>query len=132
MSKTPAQKMFIRPKSTVWVGPSEHLETIGDLGPGVETASFSQADTAVLFVEDSNALREALGEHADELHAPGMLWIAYPKGNRSDINRDTLWPYLTEYGMRPITQISIDERWSALRFRPLLEGEPPFTGGKGQ
>ena len=61
-----------------------------------------------------------------------MLWIAYPKGNRSDINRDTLWPYLTEYNMRPITQIAVDETWSALRFRPLLAGEPPFAGGKSE
>ncbi|HEX7100686.1 MAG TPA: hypothetical protein VF377_15770 [Acidimicrobiia bacterium] len=132
MSKTPAQKMFIRPKSKVWVEPPERLDTIGDLGPGVETAPFAEADTAVLFVEDSVSLQEALRTHADELHSPGMLWIAYPKGNRSDINRDTLWPYLTDHNMRPITQISVDETWSALRFRPLLEGEPPFAGGKSE
>lgn len=130
MARTPAQKMFIRPRSTVWVGPPEHLDTIGDLGPGVETTSFAEADTAVLFVENAAALQEALQEHAAELHSPGMLWVAYPKGNKSDINRDTLWPHLTEYDMRPITQISIDGRWSALRFRALLAGEPPFTGGK--
>lgn len=130
MSKTPAQKMFIRPKSTVCVDPPEHLATVGDLGPGVEQASFGEADTAVLFVDDADSLRKALEAHAAELAEPGMLWIAYPKGNRSDINRDSLWPHLNEYGMRPITQVSIDDKWSALRFRPLLEGEPPFAGGQ--
>jgi hypothetical protein len=40
-----------------------------------------------------------------------------------------VWPILGEYGMRPITQVAVDDVWSALRFRPLEEGEPPFTGG---
>jgi len=32
--------------------------------------------------------------------------------------------------MRPVSQVSVDEVWSALRFRPLREGEAPFTGGR--
>jgi hypothetical protein len=54
-----------------------------------------------------------------------------PKANRADLNRDTLWPVLGEYGMRPVSQVAVDEVWSALRFRPLKPGEPPFTGGRG-
>jgi hypothetical protein len=60
-----------------------------------------------------------------------VFWVAYPKANRADLNRDTLWPVLGEYGMRPISQVAVDEVWSALRFRPLKPGEPPFTGGRG-
>jgi hypothetical protein len=52
------------------------------------------------------------------------------KGNRTDINRDSLWPILGEHGLRPVTQVSIDQVWSALRFRPLKEGEAQFTGGQ--
>ena len=63
------------------------------------------------------------------LAAPGVLWILYPKGGRADINRDSLWPLVAVHGLRPITQIAVDETWSALRFRPLAEGEPPFRGG---
>jgi hypothetical protein len=32
--------------------------------------------------------------------------------------------------MRPVTQVSVDEVWSALRFRPLKDGEAPFRGGR--
>jgi hypothetical protein len=32
--------------------------------------------------------------------------------------------------MRPVTQVSIDQVWSALRFRSLKDGEAPFTGGR--
>jgi hypothetical protein len=59
-----------------------------------------------------------------------VLWVAYPKGNRADINRDTLWPILAEHGLRPITQVAVDGVWSALRFRPLKEGEEQFAGGR--
>jgi hypothetical protein len=37
---------------------------------------------------------------------------------------------LGELGLRPVTQVSIDQVWSALRFRPLKQGEAPFTGGR--
>jgi hypothetical protein len=66
----------------------------------------------------------------DHLAQPSVFWVVYPKGNKTDINRDTLWPILAEYGMRPIGQVAVDAVWSALRFRPLKEGEAPFTGGQ--
>jgi hypothetical protein len=56
--------------------------------------------------------------------------VLYPKGNKADINRDSLWPIVGEHGLRPITQISVDDTWSALRFRPLREGESQFSGGR--
>ena len=67
---------------------------------------------------------------APDLGRPSAFWIAYPKGNRADINRDSLWPILSAYGMRPISQVAIDDTWSALRFRALEPGEAPFTGGR--
>ena len=83
-----------------------------------------------MFADDEAALRTILESQRDRLATPAALWIAYPKANRSDINRDSLWPILTEFGMRPISQVAIDEVWSALRFRALQEGEPPFSGGR--
>jgi hypothetical protein len=88
-----------------------------------------QATTALVFAPDARSLRSVLSENQDDLAEPDVLWVAYPKANRADINRDTVWPILGEYGMRPITQVAVDDVWSALRFRPLEEGEPPFTGG---
>jgi hypothetical protein len=89
-----------------------------------------QATTALVFAPDARLLRSVLTANQDELAGPAVFWVAYPKANRADINRDTLWPILGEYGMRPITQVAVDNVWSALRFRPLQEGEPPFTGGR--
>ena len=83
-----------------------------------------------MFADDARALRQVLTAHGDRLARPEVLWVAYPKGNRTDLNRDSLWPILGEHGLRPISQVAVDDVWSALRFRPLKEGEPPFTGGR--
>ena len=51
----------------------------------------------------------------------GLLWVSYPKKSSkvdTDLSRDTLWEPPGETGLRPVTQVSIDKTWSAMRFRP--------------
>lgn len=36
----------------------------------------------------------------------------------TDLNRDVVWELLGDRGIRPVRQVSIDDVWSALRFRP--------------
>jgi hypothetical protein len=47
--------------------------------------------------------------------------MVYPKGTSrkysSDINRDHGWDPIIETGFRAVTQVSVDDDWSALRFR---------------
>jgi hypothetical protein len=72
---------------------------------------------------------EAIAEdNAEALHAPTVLWVAYPKAGKSDLKRDTIPPHLTRREMVPIGQVAIDDVWSAIRFRPRKPGEAPFTG----
>ncbi|MER6952248.1 hypothetical protein ABT294_50390 [Nonomuraea sp. NPDC000554] len=130
-AKTVADKLLIKPGSTVWISDPEHRGLVGPLPEGAgHVAELGQATVAVVFAADAAAARRVLDEHRDQLAEPATLWVAYPKGNRSDINRDTLWPIVVEYGLRPNGQVAVDEVWSALRFRPLKAGEPPFTGGR--
>ena len=35
----------------------------------------------------------------------------------SDINRNSVWDLFKPLGYRPVSRVSIDEVWSALRFR---------------
>ncbi|TDD70504.1 hypothetical protein E1262_09710 [Jiangella aurantiaca] len=74
-------------------------------------------------------MRQVLSAHRDAVTAPQVVWVAYPKGGRSDVNRDSLWPIVAEFGLRPNGQVAIDDVWSALRFRASRPGEAPFTGG---
>jgi hypothetical protein len=127
--KSTAEKLLIKPDAAVWPSHADRLGLLGPLPAGTTTATgMGKADVAVVFADDAAGLRKILTKQRANLLAPTVLWIAYPKGNRTDINRDSVWPILSEYGMRPITQVALDETWSALRFRALKEGEV-FTGG---
>ena len=50
-----------------------------------------------------------------------VFWVAYPKKSsiiKTDITRDRGWDVFTTLGYRPVSQISINDTWSALRFKP--------------
>jgi hypothetical protein len=130
-TRTVVQKLQIKPNTTVWTSHADRLGLIGPLPEGAETVdALGEATTALVFADDAASAHEVLTAHKDQLATPAIFWVAYPKANRADINRDTLWPILAGYGMRPVSQVAIDDVWSALRFRPLKLGEEPFTGGR--
>lgn len=130
-TKTVAQKLLIKPKTSLWLSHPDRVTLLGPLPEDVQISDEPDgAATGVIFADSGDAAREILAAHKEHLGQFGTLWVAYPKANRADINRDTLWPILTDYGMRPIGQVAIDDTWSALRFRPLKDGEAPFTGGR--
>jgi len=130
-NKSIAEKLLIKTDTTLWLSDAARLALIEPLPERVTLVDGPEkATTALLFADTAASLRELLVHHQDHVARPSTLWVAYPKANQTDINRDTLWPILAEYGLRPIGQVAIDEVWSALRFRPLKEGEAPFSGGK--
>lgn len=129
MPKTIAEKLLIRPNTTVWLSEPDRLPLLAPMPDGVrEVEMLATASTAVLFVEDAASARRQLDEHRGDLDKPGVFWVAYPKGNKAGVNRDSLWPIVADFDMRPCGQVAIDERWSGLRFRPNREGEGGFTG----
>jgi hypothetical protein len=88
--------------------------------PGVPAgAAAADADVVVAFVTRQDDLASA--EQAIAAARAGRLaWIGYPKGGQlgTDLNRDRLAAALSDQGVQPVRQISIDGTWSALRFRP--------------
>ncbi|MBO3746830.1 hypothetical protein J5X84_12195 [Streptosporangiaceae bacterium NEAU-GS5] len=127
-TKTVAEKLAIKPGTPVWLS---HADRAGLIQPAPESVGeVSEAAIAIVFADDAASLRAVLTEQAADITKPANVWVLYPKGNKTDINRDTLWPILGEYGLRPNGQIAVDDVWSALRFRPLKPGEEPFAGGR--
>ncbi len=62
------------------------------------------------------ALKTALQYYAAGKH----LWFAYPKQSgkiKTDLTRDRGWDQMAKADLLPVTQIAIDDNWSALRFR---------------
>jgi hypothetical protein len=129
-TRSVAEKLSIRPDTTVWSSHASHLGLIEPLPDRVrQVHSPDQAATAVVFAPDAGSLRRILAAQRAQLGSSATAWVAYPKANRADIDRDTLWPILVEYGMRPTGQVSVDEFWSAMRFRANKPGEAPFAAG---
>jgi hypothetical protein len=128
--RTVAAKLLIKPEAAVWASDPARSDLVGVLPDGARWVNeIEDATVAVVFADDAATLRGIVARDATRLGLVPVLWVVYPKGNRTDLNRDSLWPILAAHGLRPITQVAVDDVWSALRFRPLKPGEPPFSGG---
>ena len=103
--------------------PEGYLEVLGEVPEGVtiEREPSGQFDFAHLFVKDRNELEQFIDQVLQVIDHDAILWISYPKGTsgvKTDLNRDVLWKTLSDKDIRPVSQVSIDRVWSAIRFRP--------------
>jgi len=76
----------------------------------------------LVFINNSKEFLSFLGTDLKDVEPDSVLWFAYPKGTskiKTDINRDTLRKTGEEFGITAVAAISIDNIWSALRFRPI-------------
>ncbi len=127
MSKTGLiQKLRMQPGQRVLIlnPPPGHNEALAPLPDGIvlEEVPAGKYDFVHLFVKDQAEL-EQLGPRAlESVEYDGLLWISYPKKSskvKTDLTRDVGWDVVARAGLRPVTQVSIDETWSALRYRPI-------------
>jgi hypothetical protein len=74
----------------------------------------------LLFARDSATLKRIGKPVIEAAKDDRLAWIAYPKGSQlgTDLNRDALRTMLEPKGIQPVRQVSLDETWSAMRFRP--------------
>ncbi|AKF84842.1 hypothetical protein SAMN05443572_101879 [Myxococcus fulvus] len=86
----------------------------------VVTSTSAKAEGLLVFVqhlEDVDAKCAPLIAAAKE---DRVAWAVYPKAGQlgTDLNRDILWKRLAKEGIDSVRQVSVDDVWSALRFRP--------------
>jgi hypothetical protein len=80
----------------------------------------ADADVVLLFVRDHASLQAQLGRTARELRPTSILWLAYPKLSSAlarDLSRDLIREIAPDYGLETVSQIAVDENWSALRLK---------------
>ena len=78
------------------------------------------ADVALLFVRDRAHLDADLSGLLAKLQATAILWLAYPKLTSKlagDLSRDRIHEIAPSFGLDTVSQIAIDEDWSALRLK---------------
>ena len=119
------QKLRMQPGQRVLIlnSPPGYIEGLAPLpaGVAVEEVPAGKYDFVHLFVKDQAELKQFGPKALEAVAYDGLLWISYPKkssGAKTDLSRDQGWEVVARAGLRPVTQVSIDATWSALRYRP--------------
>ena len=119
-----AKQMGIRPNQVILPldAPEDYLDLLGRLPEGVRlaTQASEQIDAIHAFVHTTEELT-AIAPQVMAAITPGcIVWIAYPKivTKNTDLNRETMWTALSVYDWRPVTLVSLNSYWSAMRYRP--------------
>lgn len=111
---TLADKLKVKGKRMCVYGAPDDVD-LGD----VEVTE-NALDPLLLFVEDKADLKRNAGPVVDAAREDRPAWVAYPKGGQlgTDLKRDTVVEILEKKKVRAAGQVSIDDVWTAVRFRP--------------
>jgi len=119
------KKMRVKPASVAMVlnAPSDypkfeelHWQNEGQAG---------LADFIHLFVESQEQFINRFPQAIEYLEDNGLLWVSYPKSKGKkvyDINRDSLWSSLLDKGYHPVSQVALNDEWSAVRVKKNQDG----------
>jgi hypothetical protein len=120
-------KLNYKEGQTIYVlnQPDMFEEILATVSPGIIARKEVEPNDSVEFVVIFTTLRTNLEEMAKKvtprLKGDATFWLAYPKGTskkyKCDFNRDTSWEIMAPFNLMPVRQVSIDDDWSALRFR---------------
>ncbi len=130
--KSIAEKLLIKAgRKLLLINPPDSIQAKLDQLPEsvtIDQVSFAdlaslagqQADILLAFFESRSDLEKHLGALRETVTSNGLFWIGYHKLTsklKGDINRDSLHSYASSVGLEGVTLISIDEDWSAMRFK---------------
>jgi Protein of unknown function (DUF3052) len=100
------------------IGASAALERT--VGAANVRADLTEADVVLVFAADRARLEAKLPDVLKKLQEAAILWVAYPKlssGLAADLSRDIIHALAPMHGLDTVSQIAIDEDWSALRLK---------------
>ena len=90
------------------------------VGAGKVRADIGKADVVLLFAPDRAHLDTELPDVLRTMPQSAILWVAYPKLSSklaADLSRDVIGALAPRHGLDTVSQIAIDEDWSALRLK---------------
>jgi hypothetical protein len=100
------------------IGASVDLERV--IGAGKARADVAKADVVLVFAPDRAGLDATLPSVLAKASRAAILWVAYPKltsALAADLSRDAIRALAPEHGLDTVSQIAIDDDWSALRLK---------------
>lgn len=120
MSDKPvAERLQVKATRTLAVvGASAALDKA--VGAARARADAAKADVVLLFVADRKALDKQLPAVLKKMTPETIFWLAYPKLTSKlagDLSRDVVHALAPKHGLDTVSQIAIDDDWSALRLK---------------
>jgi hypothetical protein len=119
------KKLRLEPEHVVLIvnAPKEYQSLLGTLKYDTKPlkTDAGKYDFIQLFATTQTQLEKLTAQCAKAGKYNCLFWACFPKGGghiKSDIRRDTVWNAFEKVGLRPVSEIAIDETWSALRARP--------------
>jgi hypothetical protein len=124
MAASLSRKLVVRPGHKVLVvdAPDGYGDALED-AVVVTRGDPAKADAVHVFVRDTRELARFAPKAVAGALAGATVWIAYPKktsGVQTDMTRDKGWDAVTDE-IDAVSQVAIDDTWSALRFKPVAE-----------
>lgn len=120
------KKLQLKP-GTKWLlfnAPTNYLPLIEplpeDVNIGYEPVSVFNG--IQLFIKNSTELADSLEVIKPVLKDDTIFWVIYPKkssGIKTDLEMMGTWDALSAIGLRIVTSVSVNETWTALRFKPV-------------
>lgn len=116
------KKFKFRGSGIIINAPAEIAAAFEGLGFKPSFDKNCRSANTLIFINNNKEYLNFLSNALKNVETDSVLWFAYPKGTskiKTDINRDTLRATGEKFGITTVTAISIDNIWSALRFRPI-------------
>jgi len=116
------RKFKFKDNAVVINAPKDIEDEFKKLGFKTSFDKSEKSRDTLVFIKDSKEYLDFLKKKLNLVEPDSVLWFAYPKGTskiRTDINRDSIRETGEGYGITTVAAISIDDTWSALRFRPI-------------
>ena len=115
-------KFKFKDKGIVLYAPTEIEKEFEKLGFKTDLDKKGKSTNTLVFINNNKEYTGFLKTGLQKIETNSVLWFAYPKGTlktKTDINRDPIPLAGEELGIMTVTAISINDTWSALRFRPV-------------
>ncbi len=124
MTSALAKKLLAKPGHRVLLlnappGARELLEPLPD-GAACDTSPDGVYDLVLWYAAGRTELERLAASALAARKPDGLFWVAFPKGSsraQTDLTRDRGWDVLNAAGLRGVTLVSVDDRWSAFRLR---------------
>jgi hypothetical protein len=119
--KSVAEKARVKPDTRIAVlnGVRDIVTALG-LPKSVTFVKPGQAQIVFLFARSGADLESRMPAAVGSMAPGAALWVFFRKGSKAaglSMNRNDVWAVADRLGLRPLGLVSVDETWSAFRFK---------------